>query len=306
MPSDVTWAASVPPKHPVVRALAALDDGVYRLERLALLFSLALMTVLVSLDVVQRTFSRPVGKTEQLLLALLYGGAPTTEQMAFVTGTLGPLVFWGLALVFLVLAAHSSRAIAAERAKQAPPGFGRSMAAGVGLWALGFGFVHGLLWAFPSSVPGAQKFSLGFMLWSGMLGASLATRSRRHIVLDVVRKKLDPQTAKRFALLGGFVTFAFCGLLAVLGAVQWWTQFTEWREGEGVGVYDALPIPTWIATLAVPVTFGVMALRFLAQGVHDWKWGQPKGGVDAHGIDLEALKEGPPAPGPDGPAGGAT
>ncbi|MCC6337419.1 MAG: TRAP transporter small permease subunit [Myxococcales bacterium] len=282
------------------RVLGKLDDAVFRVERLVLLFSLAMMTLLVSLDVVQRTFSRPEGKTEQALLALLYGGRPTLEQTAFVTGRLGPAVFWGLALIFLVLAAHSSRSIAAERAQKPAPGLGRSVAVGAGLWGAMLGFVYGLLWLFPSSVPGAQKFSLGFMLWSGMLGASLATRSRRHIVLDVLKKKLDPETAKPFALLGGLVTFAFCGLLAALGTMQFWTQFTEWREGEGVGVYDALPIPMWLATLAIPVTFGVMALRFLAQGVHDWRWGPPKGGVDAHGIDLEALEQGPAAPGADG------
>ncbi|MEW5738601.1 MAG: TRAP transporter small permease subunit [Myxococcota bacterium] len=284
------------------RVLGKLDDAVFRVERLVLLFSLTMMTLLVTLDVVQRTFSRPVGKTEALLLSLLYGASPDDAQRSFVTHTLGPIVFWGLTLVFFVLAAHSSRAIAAERAGSAAPGFGRSAAYGVGLWAGVFGFVHALLWIFPSSVPGAQKFSLGFMLWSGMVGASLATRSRRHIVLDVVKKKLDPDTARPFALVGGLVTFLFCMLLAGLGTMQFWTQFTEWREGEGVGVYDALPIPTWIATLAIPVTFGMMALRFLAQGVHDWKWGPPKGGVDAHGIDLDALGKEPPAAGSDGAA----
>ena len=69
-----------------------------------------------------------------------------------------------------------------------------------------------------------------------------------------------------------------------------------------MGVYDALPIPLWIATLSVPVTFSVMAMRFLAQGIHDFKWGPPKGGADAHGIDLEALEKeqlplGPPSDG---------
>lgn len=278
------------------RALGKLDAAVFQVERVLLLVSLGMMTLLVSLDVVQRTFSRPVGKTESALLALFYD-APTDAQLAFVTGTLGPLVFWGLALVFLVLAAHSSRAIGAERAGQPAPAVGPSIAWGVVTWALAWGFVHGVLKVFPSSVPGAQKFALGFMLWSGMLGASLATRARRHIVLDLVKKKLDPDTQKPFALLGGIVTFAFCALLAFLGTKQLVTQIDDWRSGDGVGVYDALPIPTWVATLAVPVTFSVMALRFLAQGVRDFLKGPPKGGPDAHGIDLDALEQAPPADG---------
>lgn len=278
------------------RALGKLDAAVFQVERALLLVSLGMMTLLVSLDVVQRTFSRPVGKTEGVLLALFYA-SPTDAQLAFVTDTLGPLVFWGLALVFLVLAAHSSRAIGAERAGQPAPRVGPSIGWGVVVWALGWAFVHGVLKVFPSSVPGAQKFALGFMLWSGMLGASLATRARRHIVLDLLKKKLDPDTQKPFALLGGLVTFAFCALLAFLGTKQLVTQIDDWRSGDGVGVYDALPIPTWIATLSVPVTFSVMALRFLAQGVRDFLKGPPKGGPDAHGIDLDVLEQAPPADG---------
>jgi len=282
----------------VKRALGRLDGAVCQVERLLLLVSLAMMTLLVSVDVVQRTFSRPVGKTEGVLLALLYGASPTEAQVAFVTGTLGPLVFWGFALALTVLATHSSRAIAAERASQPSPAVLPSLVAGLLVWAAGWGCVRGVLWVFPSSLPGAQKFALGFMLWSGLLGASLATRARRHIVLDLVKKKLDPATAKPFALVGGLVTFGFCALLAFLGTKQLLGQIDDWRGGEGVGVYDAVPIPTWIATLAVPVTFGVMALRFLAQGVHDFRWGPPKGGPDAHGIDLEALEQAKPDGGP--------
>jgi TRAP-type C4-dicarboxylate transport system permease small subunit len=272
-----------------------VDDAVYRAERVLLLISLAMMTLLVSLDVIQRSFSRQVGKTESFLIAVLYGDAATTDQIAFVTGTLGPIVFSLFCLVFFTLAAHSSRSIAAERAGAVKPGFGRSAVIGVGLFIGAVVFVKGLLFVFPSSVPGAQKFALGFMLWSGLLGASLATRTRRHIILDPIKKKLDDQTLKPFSLIGGIVTFVFCALLTALGLKQLTDQIVEWASGDGVGVFDALPIPQWVVTLAVPVTFGVMALRFLAQGIHDFKWGPPKGGVDAHGIDLDALgAEAPP------------
>jgi TRAP-type C4-dicarboxylate transport system permease small subunit len=267
-----------------------LDDVVYRLERVVLLVSLTAMTILVSLDVIQRTFSRPVGKTEGILLSLLYTD-PTPEQTALVVGTLGPVIFGLFSLLFFVLAAHSARSIAAERAKAPSPGFGKSAGIGVGLLIGAFVFVKAILFVFPSSVPGAQKFALGFMLWSGMLGASLATKTRRHIILDPIKKKLDEQTLKPFSLIGGIVTFAFCGFIALLGVKQLLEQIHEWMSGDGVGVYDALPIPLWVTTLAVPVTFGVMALRFLAQGIHDWKWGPPKGGADAHGIDLDALEK---------------
>ena len=272
------------------RVAGKIDDVVYRVERVLLLVSLTFMTVLVTLDVIQRSFSRQMGKTEGALLSIFYK-EPTADQTAFVVNVLGPLVFGLMACAFFVLATHSSRAIAAERDKAPSPGWVKSFGVGLAL-AVGAGlFVKGLLLVFPSSVPGAQKFALGFMLWSGMLGASLATRTRRHIILDPIKKGLDAATLKPFSLIGGILSFVFCGFLAVLGTMQLLEQVRDWASGGGVGVYEALPIPLWVSTLAIPVTFSVIALRFLGQGIHDFKWGPPKGGADAHGIDLDALEK---------------
>lgn len=270
------------------RTFGKLDALVFQVERVLLVVSLAMMTVLVSVDVVQRTFSRPVGKTAGLLLAIFPG------QEEAVLKWLAPGLFGALSLLFCVLAAHARRSMAVKAGPA--PGFLGSAVRGAILWAVLAGAIQLTLYAFPSSVPGAQKFALGFMLWSGMVGASLATRARRHIMLDAVVKKLTGQTQRGFFLLTGLVAGGFCALLAVLGTMELLGQFHEWSEGDGVGVYDALPIPIWIATLAIPFAFWVMSARFVGQGVHDFVFGPPKGGADAHGIDLEALgKEGAPS-----------
>jgi TRAP-type C4-dicarboxylate transport system permease small subunit len=264
-----------------------IDDVALGIERVLLLVTLSLMTVLVTLDVVQRTFSRQVSKTASILLALIPN--PSAETQRLVIDTVGPWVFIVGSLLFCLVGAHSSRSIAAEKKGAAAPKWGPSVLLGAGVWLGLTAFIKGLLWVFPSSVPGAQKFSLGLMLWSGMLGASIATRERRHIVLDTVKKKLDAKMGNLFSLIGGVVTFAFCGLLAWLAFQQLHEEFVLWREGDGVGVFDALPIPKWLVTLALPLTFGTMALRFLGAGVRDYVWGPPVGGVDAHGVDMEQL-----------------
>jgi C4-dicarboxylate transporter DctQ subunit len=271
------------------KALDRLDDVVLSIERALLLLTLSLMTLLVTLDVVQRTFSRPVSKTATLLLGLL--SSPSAETQRLVIDTVGPWVFNLGSLLLIVLATHSARAIKAEKANRPLPAFLPSVGLGVAVWLGLAGFVQALLWAFPSSLPGAQKFSLGLMLWSGMLGASIATRQRRHIVLDTVKKKLDEKMGNVFSLIGGVVTAAFCGLLTVLALIQLHGEFVLWRDGDGVGVFDALPIPKWLVTLALPVTFGTMSLRFLGAGVRDLVWGPPVGGVDAHGVDMEQLSK---------------
>ncbi len=270
------------------RVFGRLDAAVFQVERALLVLSLAMMTVLVTLDVLQRTFSRQQGKTASILLALL--SEPTPATRALVVDWIAPGVFGALSLAFVVLAVQARRSMAAKGAKV---GLGPSVAWGAGVWVAGALFLQALLWLFPSSVPGAQKFALGFMLWAGMLGASLATRSRRHIVLDTVVKKLEGKTQRWFFLFSGVVAGAFCGFLGFLGSLQFLDQLRDWASGEGVGVYESLPIPTWIATLSVPAAFLVMAARFVGLGVHDFHFGPPKGGVDAHGVDLEALaKEG--------------
>jgi C4-dicarboxylate transporter, DctQ subunit len=144
---------------------------------------------------------------------------------------------------------------------------------------------------FPSSVPGAQKFALGLMLWAGMLGASLATREKRHIVIDTITKKLGDDVKRPFALLTGLATGMFCAFIFVLGAMQLVGEIGDWATHEGVGIYESLPIPTWIATLAVPATFLIMSVRFIAYGVRDFRFGIQGGGDGGHGVDLDELQK---------------
>lgn len=271
--------------------LQTIDDLIARAERILLLGSLTMMTLLVGLDVTQRTFSRPVGRTEALVAALVEAIAgPLDEAGRSSAQQLGAVVFVVFFAFMLCLAAHSARAIVAERAAAASPSLGGSVARGLGAFAATAVFVKLLLLVFPSSVPGAQKFALGFMLWAGMLGASLATRERRHIVLDPIVKKLEGTDRKRFAFIGNLVSALFCGTILTLAIVQVGGEIHEWSSGDGVGLYPALPIPMWIATLAIPVTFGVMTFRFLKNAFHDLREGPPAS-VDAHSVDLNEVEK---------------
>jgi C4-dicarboxylate transporter, DctQ subunit len=273
--------------------MKSLDELINKVERVLILVCVAGMTLLVGADVIQRSFSRPVGKTEQLVtwIADKIAGPLSPESRALFEGPIGGAFFGALALFFFVFAAHASRQVSAERAKAPPPRFLGSFVLGAGVLVACVLAVHLLLWVFPSSVPGAQKFALGLMLWAGMLGASVATRERRHIVLDAVTKKYDPGDKRLFALLGGIATGAFCLLIAVLGSMQLAGEVHEWATNEGVGLYESLPIPTWIATLAIPTAFFIMAARFLGYGVRDFLHGPPTGGDGGHGVDLEELKQ---------------
>lgn len=270
-----------------------LDELVNRLERALILVAVAGMTLLVGADVVQRTFSRPVGKTEQLVtwIGEKLAGPLTPESQALLEGPIGGAVFMLLALLAFVFATHAARGVSAERAGKPAPAFVGSAVRGA-LVLLGCAVVVMLLlWSFPSSVPGAQKFALGLMLWAGMLGASVAAKERRHIVIDAVVKKVDEQTKRPLALVSGLVTGAFCAAIGVLAGVQLVSEIRDWAENEGVGLYESLPIPMWLATLAIPTAFFIMGARFIGYGIRDFRFGPPKGGDGGHGVDLEELQQ---------------
>lgn len=271
--------------------LQTIDGVIARVERVLLLVALAMMTVLVGLDVTQRTFSRPVGRTESIVAALVNAvGGPLDDAGRASAYTFGTVIFVVFFAFMFSFAAHTARIVVAERAGAPAPALGGSVVRGLLAFAGTAAAVKLLLVVFPSSVPGAQKFALGFMLWSGMLGASLATRQRRHIMLDPIVKKLEGADRHRFGLISGVVSAAFCAMIAVLGVMQLGGEIHEWSTGEGVGLYPALPIPMWIATLAIPATFAVMAFRFLRNGLHDLREGPPST-HDAHGVDLEEVEK---------------
>lgn len=271
-----------------------IDELINRVERALILVCVAGMTLLVGTDVLQRTFSRPVGKTEQLLawVGEKLAGPLRPQTRALLEGSVGNAVFALLALCLFVAATHAARGVTAERSKGPRPIFTGSVLRAALILAGCAVAVKLLLWGFPSSVPGAQKFALGLMLWSGMLGASIAARERRHIILDTVVKKLDADMKRPFALLSGTATGLFCGVVALLGGLQLAGEMRDWARNEGVGLYESLPIPMWLATLAIPTTFFLMGARFISYGVRDFLHGPPTGADGGHGVNLEELHRG--------------
>jgi TRAP-type C4-dicarboxylate transport system permease small subunit len=275
--------------HALRKWLGRVDTGIYQVERVLLVISLVMMTLLVFSEVIVRTFTRPVGKTASILIALLGIDDPETAKQ--VADVWGPVLFHLMFAGLCVFGAHSSRQIIAERAEAEAPAVGRSAIVGIVVYGALFGGIQVMTWLFPTGVAGAQRFSLGFMVWAGLLGASIATRTGRHIVLDAVKKKLDDQVAPLFSLLGAIATALFTGTLAWLSAFKFHEQFSEWSENPNIGVFDALPIPEWTVTLALPLTFGMIALRFLFAGVSDLLYGESLIATeDEHGVNLAELE----------------
>ena len=295
--------------HSLRRTLLKIDAGVFAVERLLLVVAVFFMTSLVFLDVVQRSFSRPVGKTASFLLTVMsWFASPTPQQRAAIEQTVGPWIFALGALLLCIAATQAARAMQREGTTSAAPGFGRSAVIGTAIFVGLVGVVQLLLFIAPSGIPGAQKFALGFLVWSGFLGASLATRSQRHIVLDAVRKKLSPDVRPVVLFIGSLFTTVFCWLLAYLSAGKFVTEVREWAESDGViHVYESVPVPVWLTTVALPICFLTIGTRFLFHGVSALLFGESLvAKADEHGIDFQALEqqlEEGAVPGPSAPEG---
>jgi TRAP-type C4-dicarboxylate transport system permease small subunit len=286
--------------HRFRRFLEKTDHVIYHCERSVLLLSVVMMTVLVFLDVVQRTFSRPVGKTAAIFtyLASLFGDLSDASKAA-IGSTWGPGIFWLFTAAFVISASHTGRTIYAKR-KRARMGETKlelqiaplpSLLLGLVVTGGIYAGIKVLLMVAPSGIAGAQKFALGFLVWSGFLGASLATRSNRHIVLDAVTKKIETRTRVWFSAIAGVLISMFCGLIVYLGAKKTVTEIIEWHESNGViHVYEALPIPVWLVSIAIPLVFFLIGIRCLAYGFGELLYGPSLGSQeDVHGIDFKAL-----------------
>lgn len=113
--------------------------------------------------------------------------------------------------------------------------------------ALRLFFDTGLGWAEPAGRAG--------VMWLALLGALGATRGRRHIAIDALPRVLPPAARRGAWALAQGATALLCGGMAWLGVglVQ--------LEREAPVPFIA-GVPSWLPMLALPLGFGLMALRF--------------------------------------------
>jgi TRAP-type C4-dicarboxylate transport system permease small subunit len=93
------------------------------------------------------------------------------------------------------------------------------------------------------------------VLWTGFIGATLATKEGKHINIDVVSRWLPSLGKNVVALITHlFSFFVCCGLTyAALKFIK--------NEAQ-MGNITFLDIPAWIPEMILPLTFSLMTFRF--------------------------------------------
>ncbi|MBI4543363.1 MAG: TRAP transporter small permease subunit [Gemmatimonadetes bacterium] len=110
-------------------------------------------------------------------------------------------------------------------------------------------------------VRGGGEIARYSMVWAAVLGASVATRERRHIAVDAVARILEQRgrvVAKEWLTVAGAAIATLITLyLARAGWVLLGSAPIQFRESTALG------IPIKYVALALPLGLGIMALRFL-------------------------------------------
>lgn len=121
---------------------------------------------------------------------------------------------------------------------------------------------------FPAGLAWAAPFSLVLTLWVSFLGASMATHDNLHLKLEAANKALPEKLRRITGLLAGILTACFCLLLAYLGYRFCGVKYDEWEMSNHLGaLHDATPIPFWASFSIVPIAWIIMAGRFIGAGV---------------------------------------
>ncbi|RMF16860.1 MAG: TRAP transporter small permease [Candidatus Dadabacteria bacterium] len=118
---------------------------------------------------------------------------------------------------------------------------------------------------------GATNWATVLLVWVGFLSASLATREKRHIVVDAVPRLLGERRAE--LLLAVFVqagTAALLGYLVYASLAYLDSPGVQFRRLMGVVLpWQDMPLETKYVVVVMPVALSLMTLRFLQLSLED-------------------------------------
>ena len=118
---------------------------------------------------------------------------------------------------------------------------------------------------------GATNWATVLLVWVGFLSASLATREKRHIVVDAVPRLLGERRAE--LLLAALVqagTAALLGYLVYASLAYLESPGVQFRRLMGVVLpWQDMPLETKYVVAIMPVALSLMTLRFAQLALED-------------------------------------
>lgn len=94
------------------------------------------------------------------------------------------------------------------------------------------------------------------VLWIGLIGAMIASRSNNHISIDVISRYLPLQIKKLADLLTAVFTALICGAMAYFSL-----GFVILEKKDGFTAFA--DVPAWICESIIPFAFAIISLRYI-------------------------------------------
>ena len=295
--SPVPRQSALRQHNPVFALIGRIDDAIYQVERFLVTTALLIMSGVVFIDICYRFFTSMRGNWTRAqagdigygtlwpivalglglfgLFLSIYGKSPSARG--------NPPVVIGLTVVSIALCtvfAWATLAIPSstvctilvvyvlitllfkEWARPFPIDTGRDKIASAMrvLTSLGLcGVLLRVSTTLPEGYAWAQRFALFLLLWMAFVGASMATHERRHLTIDAARKAVPERFLPYYNFVSNMVAFLFTLAFFYIALTYLQGRLgAEPTPGE---------IPDWIKVLAIPVSFGLIALRFLGQAI---------------------------------------
>lgn len=103
----------------------------------------------------------------------------------------------------------------------------------------------------------AKELAAFLMIWVGFIGASLATKENKHLVVGIPEKLFPKKILPYVSLFVNIVVFGVTLLIAYLG----YEYVSETKAFADTSL--VLKIPLWIVQVIIPASLIVIAFRFV-------------------------------------------
>lgn len=111
-------------------------------------------------------------------------------------------------------------------------------------------------WLFGGGISWIPPLLRVMVLWLGLLGALVATRTREHITVDLINR-LAP---KKVTLVLNTISHLFAAIICFIIAYHSQLFVQMAREFDDIAFNQ---VPAWITQIIIPFAFAGMGLRFL-------------------------------------------
>lgn len=114
-----------------------------------------------------------------------------------------------------------------------------------------------------SAPPEIETILRALVLWIAMVGAAVAARRKRHIVVDLLGHYLSPRLRRLSGCLANAFAAVVCLLLTFAGLKMLQLELSF----QPVAYFG--PMPRWLVQLPMPLAFAVMTSQFLLHALED-------------------------------------